>query len=138
MPYDQLFKDLLRTFFREFMELFFPQASARLDFSRITFLDKELFTDLPEGEQREVDLVAQVYTLDGIPEIVLVHVEVEAQRRRTFPFRMFEYFMLLRLRHRVPVFPAVIYLSPGAGGMTEETYREDVLGREVVRFIYSV
>jgi len=53
MAHDQLFKELPSAFFREFMELFFPDIAARLDFSRVTFLDKETFTDLPKGEQRE-------------------------------------------------------------------------------------
>ena len=33
MAHDQTFKDLLRAFFPEFMDLFFPQVAARLDFS---------------------------------------------------------------------------------------------------------
>jgi hypothetical protein len=59
----------LRAFFREFLELFFPEVAARLDFTRVTFLDKEVFTDVPEGSRRELDLVAQVYTQDGAPEV---------------------------------------------------------------------
>lgn len=85
MPHDQLFKELLQAFFREFMELFFADVAARLDFSQVTFLDKETFTDVPQGDQREADLVAQVYTLDGEPEIILTHIEVEARRKSSFP-----------------------------------------------------
>jgi hypothetical protein len=69
-PHDQLFKELLRVFFREFLELFFPEVAARLDFARVVFLDKEVFTDVPEGSRRELDLVAQVYTQDGTPELI--------------------------------------------------------------------
>src|SRR4051812_40936414 len=98
MSHDQLFKELLQAFFREFMELFFPNVAARLDFSRVTFLDKEMFTDLPRGDQREADLVAQVYTLEGQPEIILTHIEVEARRRSSFPERMSEYYWMLKLR----------------------------------------
>lgn len=49
MPHDQLFKELLQAFFREFMELFFADIAGRQDFSHLSFLDKELFTDLPKG-----------------------------------------------------------------------------------------
>ena len=63
MSHDQLFKELLQAFFREFMELFYLDVAARLDFSRVSFLDKETFTDFPQGDQREADIVAQVYTL---------------------------------------------------------------------------
>ena len=135
MPQDQLFKELLRAFFREFLELFYPEVAARLDFARTTFLDKETFTDLPEGSRREMDLVAQVYTLDGEPEIILVHVEVQTQRRGEFPYRMWEYYALLRLRHKMPVFPVVVYLAPGAGGLVEETYTEALFGRNVLTFV---
>ena len=88
MPHDQLFKELLQAFFQEFMELFFPQVAAHLDFDRVTFLDKETFTDLPKGKKREADLVARVYTLDGRPEIILTHIEVEARRRGNFGERL--------------------------------------------------
>jgi hypothetical protein len=136
MPHDQLIKDLLRTFFREFVELFYPDVAARLDFGRVTFLDKETFTDLPEGSRREADLVAQVYTHDGEPEIVLLHIELQKQRRGTFPYRMFEYYALLRLRHKLPVFPVVAYLTPGAGGLVRETYNEDLFGDDILTFRY--
>jgi hypothetical protein len=138
MPHDQLFKELLRAFFHEFLALFFPRAAARLDFSRVTFLDKEVFTDFPEGNLREPDLVAQVYTLDGVSELVLLHIEVQAKREHGFSFRMFEYYALLRLRYRIPVFPAVIYLAPGAGGLTEETYTEALFEQDILSFTYGV
>lgn len=90
IAHDQLFRELLRAFFREFLALFFPEVEARLDFARVTFLDKEMFTDIPAGSRRELDVVAQVYTLDGAPEMIVLHIEVQSQRAREFPYRMFE------------------------------------------------
>src|SRR5207302_742646 len=107
--HDQLFKDLLRAFFREFVELFFPDVAQRLEFTRAVPRDKELFTDVPRGKQRELDLVTEVPTREGKPEVVLIHVEVESGRR-PMGARMHEYYMLLRLRLRLPVLPVVIYL----------------------------
>jgi len=137
VSHDQLFKDLLQAFFREFMELFFPTVAARLDFTQTTFLMQEVFTDIPTGEQRSVDLIAQVMTLDGAPELILIHLEVQADRRPNFPARMSEYYMLLRLRLRLPVLPIVVYLVPGAGGLTRETHTEAVFDRTVLRFEYE-
>ena len=137
MSHDQLFKDLLRAFFREFLELFFPQIAVRLDFSQVRFLDKELFTDLPEGKQHEADLVVEVSTLDGQPEIILIHGEVERQRRGTFPERMHDYYRMLRLRHRHLVYPIVVYLSPGTGGVKKETHTDILFGEEIERFTYT-
>lgn len=135
--HDQLFKELLRAFFREFIELFFPDMAARLDFGRVTFLDKELFTDLSEGDVREPDLVAQTYTQDGTPELALIHVEVQAQRRTVFRYCVFEYYALLRLRYKLPVFPIALYLVPGTGGITRETYTESLFGQAILTFSYA-
>lgn len=132
-----MFKDLLRAFFREFLELFFSDVAVRLDFSTVTFLDKEVFTDLPGGRQRTLDLVAQVQTLDGKRELVLIHVEVESQpKRRTFGRRMLDYYMMLHLRHRLPVFPIVVYLARGAGGLGVEVHEESVFDKRVLMFAY--
>ena len=136
MSHDQLFKELLQAFFKEFLELFYPAVAARLDFSRLTFPDKEVFTDLPEGSLRQLDLVAQAYTLEGEPELLLVHVEVQSSRDREFARRMFEYYALLRLRRRQPVFPIVVYLAPGTGGLVREQHEETLFGEEILTFRY--
>jgi len=137
MSHDQLFKDFLRAFLREFLELFYPDAAARLNFATARFLDKELFTDFPEGSGREADVAVEVETLDGEPELLLIHIEIEAERRKDFEARMFRYYALLWLRHRLPIFPIVVYLTSGAGGLMQEEYRSEVFGREVVRFRYE-
>jgi hypothetical protein len=137
MAHDQLFKDLLRAFFREFMELFFPDVAARLDFSTVVFLDKEVFTDVPKGRQRTLDLVAQVQTIDGKRELVLLHVEVEARKKgKPFRQRMLRYYMMLWLRYNLPVLPMVVYLSRGAGGLGTETHEEVLFGKQILRFEY--
>jgi hypothetical protein len=57
--HDRLFKELLTTFFAEFLELFFPQVIAYLKRDSLEFLDKEIFTDVTAGEQYEADLVVK-------------------------------------------------------------------------------
>ena len=137
MDHDQLFKELLQAFFREFMELFFSDVAMRLDFDRVTFLNQEAFTDTPVGERRNSDFVAKVYTHEGLPELILTHIEVEARRESSFPERMFEYYMLLKLRERLPIYPIVIYLSPGAGGLVTEQHAETLFGEEINVFRYK-
>lgn len=101
MAYDALFKELLRAFFREFMERFFPEEAARLDFSQITFLEQELATDVGSGRQRTLDLIAQLRTRSGDAELVLIHIEFEAKYERDFPPLMFEHYGMLRRRYRL-------------------------------------
>ena len=135
---DQLMKEVLQQFLQGFLQLFFPQIAQRLDFDRgIRFRDKELFTDFPEGERREADLVAEVHGRDGQPELVLFHVEAQAKRRRDFPYRMWEYYALLRLRTGLPIFPAVVYLSPGTGGLIWEEYTESLFEERLLTFRYA-
>jgi hypothetical protein len=134
--HDQLFKELFRAFLPEFRRLFYPRIARRLDFTEPEFVDKEVFTDIPEGSQREADLVVKVRTRSGEPRLILIHIEVESSRRGTFPQRMFEYYLLLRMRYGLPILPVVVYLAPGAGGVTWERYDEGVFGEKTVRFRY--
>ena len=137
MEHDELFKAFLNEFMQPFLELFFPAEAALLDFSTLTFPGTEFFTDFPGGDVRRADVVAEVRTRTGDLEVILIHVEVQAVRESDVPFRMWQYYHLIRLRSGAKVFPIVLYLAPGAGGIVAEVYRETVLGRETVRFTYA-
>jgi hypothetical protein len=133
MGQDQLFKTVLERMFQSFLELFFPDVAARLDFETLRFLDKEVFANVPDGEVREADIVAQLDTHDGDPEILLVHMEVQGRTEPEFPRRMFDYYAVLRIHYRLPVLPIVLYLRGGRESTIEE-YTEALFGEEHVRF----
>ncbi len=138
MGADQLFKEVLRDFLKEFVELFLPEAAARLDFGALRFPNRELFKGFPEGQRREPDVVAELRTLEGQQEIVLVHVEVQTDVRSGFGRRMLEYFALLWLQFNASVFPVLLRLSGGdPKGISIAEYRKTVLGQEIVRFRYA-
>ncbi|MBC7806133.1 MAG: hypothetical protein H7145_08285 [Akkermansiaceae bacterium] len=50
--HDPLIKQFLQTFLPEFMEGFYPEVAARLDFSAVQWLDKESFPDPPRVNRR--------------------------------------------------------------------------------------
>ncbi len=135
MGNDQLFKTILERLLQDFLELFFPEVAARLDFGSLSFVGKEVFANVPEGEVREADIVARLATKDGEPKLVLVHVEVEAEHRGDFARRMFQYYAVLRIHHRLRVLPIVLYLRGGPPSKFEE-YREDIFGLELLTFRY--
>lgn len=138
MGQDQLFKEILHSFLKEFLELFFPEVAPRLDFQTLQFPDKELFKGFPGGSRREPDVVAELRTREGNPEVVLVHVEVQTEVRRDVGKRMLEYCALLWLQFDVPVFPVVLYLTGGdRQGISVAEFRHELFGREVVRFRYA-
>lgn len=137
MGHDQRFKEFLHEFLQDFLKLFYPDVEAQLDFQNVKFHDKEVFTDFAEGSRREADIVAELGTHEGRPELVVIHVEVQFRRERGFEARMFEYYSLLWSRHKLPIFPIVIYLHGGKEGLATEEYRMQLFGREVLRFRYE-
>ena len=64
--HDRAFKQLISTFLLDFLDLFFPQVREYLDESSLVFLDKEIFTDLLTGQQREADLVVRANWRDFV------------------------------------------------------------------------
>jgi len=133
--HDQLFKDLIGTFLPDFLGLVAPAPAARLDLSRWKLLDKETFTDWPEGRRRELDLLAEV-ALQGEDGTALVHVEIEARSRPGLGLRLAGYYMQLCLRHGRPVVPIVLCLRRGRAGVSVEQVSDTRLGPEIACFRY--
>jgi len=90
--HDQLAKDLFRTFFAGLLRLAAPEAAPRLHLDDAVFLDKQAFTDWPEGDRREMDLLAEVPVADLTDHRILVHVEVEAEARPGMTDRIWQYY----------------------------------------------
>ncbi|RCJ17956.1 hypothetical protein A6770_33385 [Nostoc minutum NIES-26] len=93
--HDRLFKELLSTFFVEFLDLFLPQVVNQIDRDSIQFLPQEVFTDVTSGERKEIDLLAQV-RYQGQETCFLIHVENQSYTEKVFAKRMFKYFARLR------------------------------------------
>lgn len=113
MPdHDRLFKELLATFFLDFVELFAPELAREIEPGSLDLLDKEVLTDVTAGERQVVDLLARVRLragrLAGGRAQVLVHVETQAQPEREFARRMFRYFAGIDLKHALPVYPIAV------------------------------
>ncbi|GMR24276.1 MAG: hypothetical protein BMS9Abin37_2798 [Acidobacteriota bacterium] len=137
MGHDQRFKEFLHAFLQEFLKLFYPHVEKRLEFGNFEFFDTEVFTELRDGSRREADVVAKHRTRDGEPELVLIHIEVQARTEPDVPERMFEYYSLLRSRYKLPIFPIAVYLSRGKKGFATEAYREQLFGTDILQFQYE-
>lgn len=135
--HDRIFKEFLERFLPQFMQLFFPEEAARLDFRTVTFLRQELFITLPNQVMRITDIVAEIKTLTGEPEVVIVHVEVEANKPHPLPQRMFDYYALLRLLRKQRVLPLALVLKRGVGGLKWRLYKEELFGRKLIQFRYG-
>lgn len=108
IDHDRLFKELLETFFAEFMQLFFPAAAQAIDLKEIKFLQQEVFTDVTVGDRHEVDILVET-RLKNEPGLILIHVEPQAYVQRDFHARMFVYFSRLYEKYRRKILPVAVF-----------------------------
>jgi hypothetical protein len=92
--FDSPWKEALDAYFPEFMNFFFPDIHAAVDWSHgYTFLDKEfqkITRDAVTG-RRHVDKLVQVFLTSSGETWLLIHVEVQGQPDADFPERIFVY-----------------------------------------------
>ena len=134
--HDQLAKDLFQTFFTGFLRLAAPASAARLRLDEAVFLDKQAFTDWPQGDRRELDLLAEIPVVEEAGESVLIHVEVEAEARAGMAERLWQYYMQVRLRHGLQVVPILVNLKGGRPGLHYEVLEEGFEEQGTARFRY--
>lgn len=134
--HDRLFKELLSTFFLEFVDLFLPKVSAYLERDSILFLDKEVFTDVTSGHRHEADLVIKA-RFQGRESFFLIHVEHQARREGDFGRRLFRYFARL-YEHGLPVYPVVIFSYDAPRRAESPRHRVEFPDKVVLEFNYEV
>ena len=108
IPHDQLFKQLIHTFFGEFMEAFFPEVLEHIDFATLKPLSEQMYTDLIDGESRTVDILVEA-KLKNEDTIIIIHIEPQSYPQTNFNERMFRYFSLIYKRERKPILPIAIF-----------------------------
>jgi len=108
IDHDRLFKELISTFFIEFIDLFLPQVASDIDRKSIHFLPLEVFNDVTSGEKKEIDLLVKVKYRQQ-DTYFLIHVEAQSSTKKDFTKRMFKYFARLYEKYDLPVYPVVIF-----------------------------
>lgn len=137
IDHDRLFKELLTTFFLEFVELFLPDVSAYLERQSLKFLDKEVFTDVTAGERYEADLVVQA-RFRNQDSFFLIHVENQAQPQADFGRRMFRYFARLYEKFALPVYPVAIFSYDAPRSPQPNIHRVVFPDKVVLEFNYQL
>ncbi|MFM6370694.1 MAG: Rpn family recombination-promoting nuclease/putative transposase [Dolichospermum sp.] len=137
IDHDRLFKELISTFFIEFIELFFPQVLKYIDTNSVSLLDKEIFTDVTAGDKYETDLIAKVRFL-GKPSYFLIHIEAESGAKSKFNQRMFRYFSRLHEKFDLPIYPIVIFSYSSPKTLAINNYQINFPDLEVLKFNYQV
>ena len=108
IDHDRLFKELITTFFYEFVDLLLPDVSVYLERDSLNFLNKEVFTDIMAEEKHEADIVVKARFRNEM-SCFLVHIENQSTAESNFGQRMFRYFARLHEKYAIPVYPVVIF-----------------------------
>ena len=135
--HDQLFKELLTTFFVEFLDLFFPTVVEYLDSDSISFVDKELFTNITSGRKKILDIVA-LAKFRGEDSTFLIHVENESSSKADFNRRFFKYFCTLFLKYDAPIYPIVVFSYDSPLRIDISSFTVDFPDVRVLAFDYKV
>jgi hypothetical protein len=137
--YDAAWKSAMDAFLRPFIELMFPDLARQIDWTvEPKSLDTELQPLLPESQSGEMraDRLVEVTWLEGGTRLVLLHVEVQAQRDPDLALRMFRYHYRIFDRFgRHPVSLAV--LADDELGWRPGPYQQEV-GGSGIRFDYAI
>jgi predicted transposase YdaD len=136
IDHDRLFKELLSTFFIEFLELFLPELTRTIDPSSIRFLPQEYFADLTSGEEKVIDLLVEVQQA-GEDMAFLIHVEAQSSTEANFTRRMFFYFARLHQKYLQPVFPIVLFSFDEPYRQEATTYTVQFPHRKVLEFNFE-
>ncbi len=138
MDHDRLFKELLTTFFTEFLDLFLPDIAAALDRAvAVVPMDKETFTDVTSGDKHEVDILMKA-RLRGEDAFFLIHVENQSTAQSDFPKRMFRYFARLTEKYDLPVYPVVVFSYDTPRRPEPSRFVVAFPGETVLQFRYQV
>jgi hypothetical protein len=104
--FDSPWKDILEAYFEDFLQFFFPQVHAEIDWSRgYDLLDQELNQVVRDAElgKRLADKLVKVWKLSGEETWVLIHIEIQSQEEGRFDERMFVYYYRLRDKYDLPI-----------------------------------
>src|SRR5580704_5849567 len=94
MDYDGAWKEALEIYLQPLVELFFPEAAKAIDWSiPAKSLETELQKIVRDAElgKQHVDKLIEVRRLDGAQELVLLHLEVQAQQDDGLAKRVYQY-----------------------------------------------
>jgi hypothetical protein len=104
--FDSPWKEILEIYFEDFVQFFFPQIHAEIDWSRgYDFLDQELAQVVRDAElgKRLADKLVKVWKLNGEETWVLIHIEIQSQEEGLFSARMFVYYYRLKDKYDLPI-----------------------------------
>jgi predicted transposase YdaD len=112
---DSVWKEAIKSYFKEFMEFFFPEIAGDIAFDKgYEFLDKELERIVQDAEigKRLADVLVKVYLRNGEEMWLIIHIEVQGYPEEGFEERMYIYNYRIFDRYRKPVVSLAVLTDP--------------------------
>ena len=134
--HDQKFKELISTFFIEFLDLFLPELARTIEPNSVIFREQEYFVDLVEGETKIIDLLAEV-KLAGEEATVLIHIEPQSTSQTSFPQRLFFYFSRLHQKHLKRIYPIALFSYDQPAEAAKSQYTVEFPNLKVLEFNFT-
>ena len=135
--YDSPWKEALAKYLPSFFEFFFPHIFEDVDWTQEpVFKDTELSAIAPTNQEqkrggpRVVDTLVELHRVSGEVTRVLVHIEIQAQRKADFERRLFLYYSRIMERYAQPLCSLVI-LADKSSKWRPAHFCQDLWGTEV-------
>lgn len=116
--FDVPWKDILEAYFSDFLAFFLPEAHAEIDWSRgFEFLNTE-FARISRGADigdRRMDKLVKVWRSDGKEFWVLIHIEIQGDRKSNFASGMYVFQYRAYDLYQVPVVGLAILADEEVG-----------------------
>ncbi|NET52845.1 MAG: flagellar assembly protein H, partial [Merismopedia sp. SIO2A8] len=141
IDHDAIFKELLSTFFLDFLKLFVPQVLEYAEPSEFrlepTETVREVFSPIGQGKKKVADVVARLSFREQAA-CFLIHLESQssAYSQEDFRWRMFHYFARLHEKFRLPVYPIALFTFDEPFTEQENRYVVSFPDRQVLDFSF--
>lgn len=150
---DRLFKELLKTFFLEFVDLFYPKVAIAIDPKSIRFLAEDMPGINQPPEEKGTEEFPSKFQEDPLysSSNVLVQVKMRGQDACVWVHlvncaeddvpsdirldrRIFHIFAHLDAKYNQPIYPIVLLASESTQPIETNSYRVDFIDRRVLDF----
>lgn len=141
---DRLFRDLLKNFFLEFVDLFFPKIAVAIDPKSIRFLEDEESPKpqeqgdnppAPAQQGASSNVLVQV-RLRGQESCFWVHLENSSKTNIKLERRIFHTFARLDEKYNLPIYPIILQFSDTSQRLETNGYRVEFVDRRVLDFSF--
>ncbi len=141
---DRLFRDLLKNFFLEFVDLFFPKIAVAIDPKSIRFLEDEESPKpqeqgdnppAPAQQGASSNVLVQV-RLRGQESCFWVHLENSSKTNIKLERRIFHTFARLDEKYNLPIYPIILQSSDTSQRLETNGYRVEFVDRRVLDFSF--